>query len=172
MDHLKSDNGALFITKANQKWAESRSIWQTFQTSYNPKAIGTFEHWNGLLENWLKKISDSISLTIPWSTHISKDIWLLNMAVPIKASLSLGHAIERELRERYWLTLYKVIYTYMKIQDSALITPRHDVPLFTPTAILRMSSVSPARKKPRRFKYNSCLATFFFFDCYDPRSKG
>lgn len=161
MDHLKSENGALFITKANQKWAESRSIWWTFHTYYGPKAIGTFEHWNGLLKNWFKKISDSISLTIPWSTHISKDIWLLNMAVPIKASPSLGHAIERGLRERYWLILYKAIYTYGKIQDSALITSRHDVSLFTPTAILRMSSVSPARKEPRRFKYNSCLATFF-----------
>lgn len=63
--------------------------------SSHPKKYSALEHWNGLLKNGLKNISDSISLTLSWSTHLSKAVWLLNMAVPRKGSSSLGYSMER-----------------------------------------------------------------------------
>lgn len=69
--------------------------------------------------------------------------------------------------------LYKVIYTYMKIQDSTLTTPGRDVFLFIPTLTPRMSGGWPTRRQPKRLKYNSDLATcIILLSCHDAKSKG
>lgn len=49
-------------------------------------------------------------------------------------------------------------------------TPRYHVSLFIPIATPRV--IAPLQKKPRRFKYNSGLATcIILLDCHDPTQK-
>lgn len=84
--------------------------------------------WHGFLENKLKKISDSISVTSSWSTHLSEAAWLLVVASPERAHLLLAASWEI-IRTKGW----GIIYTYF--ENSALLIPGYDISFFSLRAI-------------------------------------
>lgn len=86
------------------------------------------ECWNGSLKNQLRKAYDSLSLTFSWSTHFSKAIWSLNVAVSRRIYSSWSLLVSNwDKRHR---ELYRAI---LKIWDSILAFPGYVMSLFSLT---------------------------------------
>ena len=56
--------------------------------------IADVEHW--LLKTGLERISDSTPLTSSWSTHLSKAVWSLNVAVTKKGPFPIRYLLDND----------------------------------------------------------------------------